>query len=511
MKLRQTLTGTHSSWQNPLKGREFILLSVLLLPVFFINVKPSHSWGGDFALYILQARNLVEGKPQTATGYIFNEQGLLPSPQTYPMGFPLLLAPLYYFFGNNILVFSYFISLVLFVLGLALYYFFRMQFSRWSAAIAVLIIIFNPWTLDFKAEILSDLPFMFFMMLSVIFYLRLNPDRRAFPESVWLGFLMAAAMLMKSIGVLLLFSMLADFVLRLVKKTFVRENKISGAGAMNLLVASASALLFYAGVAFVLVPTAQEPLPYYQSLYNFHDPLNLIWNALQNYVREFQGFFHNTGSGWKIVTLSTIGLASLIMAVGLIRKFIKTPAMPEFLTTFYFFIILSFPTANQGFRYIFPILPICIYFVIFGAQSFRFGTKNYSNHLLTLLAVLCLLHYPAGIQRILRDQNKMTAGPQEGQSQDAFRYIRENTSRKAVIAFIKATIVPLYTRRKCIANRRDQDVASMALKFEQVGVDYYLTHSDLSNIALDKFLAEYHRHIKLVWYNTKFKLYKRID
>ena len=71
-------------------------------------------------------------------------------------------------------------------------------------------------------------------------------------------------------------------------------------------------------------------------------------------------------------------------------------------------------------------------------------------------------------------------------------------------------MLSLYAERDCITNRRDQDSAGMAAKFERFGVDYYLTNSDLANSALDRFLLEHKEKISLIWLNQKFKLYKKI-
>jgi hypothetical protein len=455
--------------------------------------------------------NIVEGKPQVETGYIFNDQCFLPSPKTYPAGFPILLAPLYYFFGNSILAFSYFISFVLFLLGFVLYYFFRIYFSRLISWCSVLIIIYNPWTLRFKAEILADLPFMLLLMLSLIFYLNLNFNCKTFLRSLLLGFFMAFSMLLKSIGVVLLISILTDIILLIIKKLIRHERKDIKNIIANFLVTAGSSFLFYVMIGYVLIPTVREPIAYYQSLYNFRDFGNLLVNILNNWVREFQGFFPLAKSNWKILSLLTVAIASILMIIGFIKKCAKNPGIFELLVLMYSFVALSFPTSSQGFRYLFPILPVYIYFIINGAQSFPLGSKVNSNCLLILIAVLCLLQYPGGIADLLAEQGKMTVGPQEKQSIEVFQYIRENTSKKAVIAFIKSTVLSLYAERNCIANRRDQDVAGMAAKFEQVGVDYYLTNTDLANSALDRFLLENKEKIRLIWSNEKFKLYKKIN
>lgn len=147
---------------NAKKIFEFLLLVILFSPVFFINIRNNHDWGGDFALYIHQAINLVDGKPQTETGYVFNNQYPSLAPQTYPVGFPILLSPVYFLFGNKIIAFSYFISFILFILALGPYYFYKSHFNEWISLFAVLVIIYNPWTLSFKSEINSDIPFMLF-------------------------------------------------------------------------------------------------------------------------------------------------------------------------------------------------------------------------------------------------------------------------------------------------------------------------------------------------------------
>ena len=91
-----------SNTQKLSKLYPYFIVLMLSIPLLFINVKDSHDWGDDFAGYIHQAKNIVEGNSQFQTGYIINVEGPVLGPPTYPIGFPLLLSPVYYFFGNNI-------------------------------------------------------------------------------------------------------------------------------------------------------------------------------------------------------------------------------------------------------------------------------------------------------------------------------------------------------------------------------------------------------------------------
>src|SRR5665213_140532 len=99
-------------------ARIYALLVVLLIPLFFINIRDSHDWGDDFAQYIQQAINSTKGIPQSESGYIYNREIDIVA---RPVGFPLMLAPVYMVFGNSIKAFSVTITLFLFLLGITLF------------------------------------------------------------------------------------------------------------------------------------------------------------------------------------------------------------------------------------------------------------------------------------------------------------------------------------------------------------------------------------------------------
>jgi hypothetical protein len=142
----------------------YILVAVSCLHLFFINIKDSHDWGDDFAQYIHQAENITKGISQTETGYIYNKEYPLYSPPSYFMGFPLLLAPVYAIAGNSIIAFSFLISVFLFLCALIFFRFFNCYFNPFSSYLLVLIIVYNPWMMNYKMGIGSDIPFAFFFV-----------------------------------------------------------------------------------------------------------------------------------------------------------------------------------------------------------------------------------------------------------------------------------------------------------------------------------------------------------
>src|ERR1022692_37270 len=137
--------------------RIYVLLFVLLTPLFMINIRDSHDWGDDFAQYIYQAKNIVEGIPQSEPCYIYDNPNFA-SP-FHSIGFSLILTPVYYFFGNNIKAFSILLSIILFLFCFAIFVFNRKYFNNLISVLLVLIFVYNPYTLNFKMEIMTDIPF----------------------------------------------------------------------------------------------------------------------------------------------------------------------------------------------------------------------------------------------------------------------------------------------------------------------------------------------------------------
>lgn len=140
----------------------------------FSRIQSGHNWGGDFALYINQAKHIVDGFSIDEL-YELNKTSMQNSdiqigPYLYPNGFPFLLAPIYYIFGIDLVWFKVLCSLF-FILSIPLiYYLFKNDFKmRIYPLILVSIIAFNYKYIDYTDSIISDYPYLFFCILT--FYL----------------------------------------------------------------------------------------------------------------------------------------------------------------------------------------------------------------------------------------------------------------------------------------------------------------------------------------------------
>jgi 4-amino-4-deoxy-L-arabinose transferase-like glycosyltransferase len=139
-----------------------------------------HAEGTDWAMYVMHARNIVKGLPYTQTGYVFQPESTTElGANSYPSGYPLLLAPLYAVFGPNIWLFKM-LNVAFLVLSLwPVYLFARRTLSRVYCLILIVVLGFSTLFLANFDVIGSDAPyqlvsFLVLLLLLHIYDLRLN-------------------------------------------------------------------------------------------------------------------------------------------------------------------------------------------------------------------------------------------------------------------------------------------------------------------------------------------------
>ncbi|MGX2981969.1 glycosyltransferase family 39 protein [Helicobacter sp. 23-1045] len=146
------------------------LVAIILSALMLYN---GHNWGGDFSQYIAQSIALVDGniplQVQNNT-YIIKNSASGFGPYIYPWGTSLLLAPIYKIFGFNLVAFKVLFCVLYGIFIVIFYHFCRRFMSAKISAIAVLFFALNPIFLEFNNNILSDIPFMLFSFISVIYF-----------------------------------------------------------------------------------------------------------------------------------------------------------------------------------------------------------------------------------------------------------------------------------------------------------------------------------------------------
>ncbi len=475
-----------------IRNADLLLVLLLVLPVLFINLQHTVDWGGDYAMYITEAMNIAQHQPVDNTHYVYNSNAPMLGPPLYPVGFPLLLAPVCLIFGNNIPAMIVYMSLILIVLAVVLQLFFRRYFSKTVSVILVLVVLYNPWILQFKNEILADIPFTLFFILTLFLYLRKS-------KALFTGLVMGFAILIKTAGFVLPAGFILYLIYRLIAKPADRK-----ADAKKLLLP-----VLYSVILILFVSQILFHLPWGIGLYSGNFSLAAVKDQfLTNialYIEIFQSFFHRDLSGWKFLYLTTQAVLFTFALIGFINS---KKDLLFFVVSTYLLLLFIYPYQSSGFRFLLPVMPVLLVYAVNGFKSVRWRFSVPKQYLILLLAVFLLGQYIPEITRLAQKPVVTKPGPQEQTSQEAFEYIRRHVSKDETVLFTKPRVLALFTGKKSVCNELSDDIEKMKMLINEKNVEYILTNKNLSNPAVEKYLEVKKDRISLIWSNQKFKLYQ---
>ncbi|MBF0183200.1 MAG: hypothetical protein HQM06_02260 [Magnetococcales bacterium] len=407
-----------------------ILLLTLLALLYGHTFLPGHDWGDDFALYIHHAKNMLSGIPYHDTHYIYNPEMSKTGPPAYPPGFPVLLMPVYALFGFSLPALKWWVtSFLLLALG-TLFWTFQSQLTFNCRLALVAIVGCNGLFLQVKDEIISDLPFLFFVLLTLGYL-----HRQACPVN---GSTLRVAL----VQALLIYACYAIrmagivFIPALLWKDWLQHRTISPLSWLTLLFFAALLLLqqhtFPGGEGYLTsllqdFQLAQMPEKLFQNFNYF----TLIWGN-EKWLRVL--LFLGTGTA---------------MLLAFQRRWRQQVSIIETFFIGYFLLILLWP--YTGVRFALPLIPLYLFYVILWLQSLpviRLYQRTASPLTLFLMVVAALY----GLQFYQWSKDGYWSQDRDGIHQpyakELFHFIRQKTAPDAVILFIKPRVLALLTGRK---------------------------------------------------------------
>ena len=177
----------------------------------FSSINPGHGWGGDFAAYIHQGKALANGSidhlRMLVQHRIENSTGeWMIGPDFYPWGFPAVLAVVIIAFGESL--FAMKCLTVSFVLGcqVAAYFLLRGRTSMLGCYAVAFVFGMNSFVFDLKDRVLSDLPFAFFVILTLLLcrIFLLEKKNPSIVNLISIGITMSAAFCIRTHAIALL-------------------------------------------------------------------------------------------------------------------------------------------------------------------------------------------------------------------------------------------------------------------------------------------------------------------
>jgi hypothetical protein len=255
--------GVHSGERlDASRGWPLFALLAVVAALYLITLRAGQPWHDDFALYVLHARNLIEGIPYDETRFVYNPADPWYSPRVYPPGFPLLLAPIYAIFGADLFA----LRIVVIASAVAAVAAFALLARPILPAPLVLpaaaLLGFQPFLVRFKNLLLPDFTFLLFVLLSLHLIRRLQEDPLAGAQTrraLLAGGLLYAALAVRTPGIAIFGAIALYYLLRL---------KLPG---RPIMICMATAAALYA-TQLLLMPRASGYLAQLEDIRTVHAP-----------------------------------------------------------------------------------------------------------------------------------------------------------------------------------------------------------------------------------------------
>jgi len=503
----------------------FLLIVGMGGVLLYGTLTSGQGWADDFAAYIMQAKSLTEAAPGgfiEANRFTIEQSSRALGPVTYPWGFPVLLAPFYAVFGLNMIALKA-VGTLSYVLFLVLLWFgFRRVHSPFWFLCLVCLFALNPALLAFSNNILSDLPFLLFSTLGLVLIGALVIEGRCLISRLWdsvlIGVVITAAFFVRTNGVLLLvslgFSQLVSFLQRqsqeCQRNTKDERCLISLRDFLSVGSVSAKPLLLHLvpyAVFFCSVVVWELALPKGGESYVSHlksISAAMIKDHLHYYVDLPSAFFYGVPHGHLLYG------ASLPLAVaGVIRRYrLDYHAIAYVALTPFLYIIWPY---IQGLRFLFPILPFYVSFVLSGLEAFQGGTTGVEKRLRKLvcyvpvvLIILCFaLHSARGVYANISRDRETALGPFTATSESMFSFVAEHTEEGSTVIFFKPRVLKLMTNRKSIMINKVEQLSRGDYLCLYLGSDSY---DQVSVAAVEELRRE--GAARLVYENSDFRVYR---
>jgi hypothetical protein len=340
-----------------------VAMIIIIATGFWLTTSgPDHAWGDDFAQYILHARNIAQGLPYAETGYVQNTIDPIAfhvGPRAYPPLTALLFAPVYALRGVDYAAFkgvqALELAFALWCVALLL----RRYTHAWVTVACVALLAIHPWMLDAKELIGSDVLFFGLCYAALASVERVVDDH---PGSVahWAayGLLLYLACAARTVGVALL---PVGLVL-----IFARTRRITWVSTLSIAIP----------VALLLLQRAWIPRDTsYLKILGSGALSDALYNTT-SYSYELAGALAPMTTGR--IRLLAVALALPFIARSLWGGIRRVRALDVFLAG-YLGTLIVWP-ANGEVRFLLPVLPAVLFYVLDGAHSISLRVRPWIRH-----------------------------------------------------------------------------------------------------------------------------------
>ncbi len=464
-------------------GNAIIAVALILMGILiFFTLENGHVFGGDYAQYIEQSEAILSGQTKAffeASKYAMDNSDRNIGPYLYPVGFPLLITPATLIWGMNLLAYKT-ILLVFFLLACAMTWFlFRNKFDQkiWPLIIA-LMLLFNYYFIVFLDLIGSDIPYLFFALLSIY----LIENRRKSPNAgiqILMGLVITFAFLIRTSGISILFALVIMHV-------YDDFRIIAGKGIAHLWDTYFKLIPYLVFIAGLIL----NRIFYFTGEQNHFEILSDA-----NLKTAFSNLAFYTGELKKFLILYYPAPSLILLLISL--PFVFTGMYKNFRKDLLYLVfmganlgIYAIWPEREGVRFMFPVVPFYFYFLLRGILSFHKVFSRWKPNLLPFALLLMIM--VQGIFYSIRDfHHGNSSNILSPPATEAFEYIKKHTDKEAIFVFDKPRTLRLMTDRNAIAQSTPDG----------------MLHSDASYLLTFREPAMDHPQFNLLFANREFRVY----
>jgi len=467
----------------------FFLAAVI---INIISLKNGHIWGEDFSQYIIHAQNILEGRP-------YSSGIMLDLPIIFPPGLPFILMGIIKLFGVNFQILKS-INIPFWFASIGIIYFLFKSSLKKETLLGILVLFsFSSFFFVFKQNVISDIPFLFFALLSILLFIK-GVGSEAVRENVfyWAIFIAGFSYLIRTAGLAIFIAII--YYLIVAKNDFKRAFIV----IFGFVVAFLVQLNFtHLDKAFFMT-IKSNPMQY----------LNAIWQNNSLPVRSMAwllipGQTPVTSSLYllldKILLIISPILYLAFYAIFIFRSFKKRIIFLECFAAVYLGIILiwaGFPHHPSNFaRFCLPIIMIVVVFLLGGINKVKNGMIITRSMLVVLIAL--------NIFNIYRNFNFNDDVLYKKENQELFSWIKENVREDEHYMIWQSRPVALMTGIIGTAPWIDKigvgnDFVSRA---EILNISYIIMNKGLDN-RITNDLMNHPEFTKIIWENQNYQIFK---
>lgn len=476
---------------------EVVIVALILLAVgvfYVVTLRRGQNWGDDFAMYVMHARNIATGHSYAQTGYIYNPAVPGFGPRAYPPVFPLMLAPAIAIWGVHFLPMKIEIVLSFLAALWCSFALFRREIGRTAAISLVLLMGFNEFFWAFKDEVLSDIPFLFFLLLALYAMYRHeqdHPGSEGWRSGAWIGVTSWVAFGTRSVGIVLIPAFFAAelFAHRRVTRTAV----VTLGTFLGFVVVQR--FLFGGGAASYLD--------------QFKPTLASVRVNLRAIPRETAAFWGDSRLHGMVAIASILLLGTA--ALGFLMRALRRITVLEIFPVFYLVAVLVWPSGHQGTRLLIPLIPLVLFFALSGVQWLARRIGRASRIVLVgSLTLVVLVTYASSFA--VADFGPIPAGVTSPAAVRFFRFVDAQTPAHAVFVFYRPRALALFTGRSASVFEPAGTPAQNWRYFESIQAGYLaLAPQDRGRAVMQRVVSAYRKNLIEVYRADSFRIYRIVS